>query len=127
MRMEENAKAKEELLASVGDLEHIKVFRNQLLVAIFVRPEKTRAGIILPGMTRDEDKWQGKVGLIVKVGSSAFDDPDGKWFKGLAAKVGDWIVFRPSDGWQLSVNEIPCRLIDDVNVRAIIPTPDLVW
>jgi hypothetical protein len=52
------------LTDELGSLDDIQVFNNEVLVAIYVRPEKTNSGIILPGQTRDEDRHQGKVGLV---------------------------------------------------------------
>ena len=36
------------LLDAVGDLSGFDIFHNQILVAIYVRPEKTSGGIIRP-------------------------------------------------------------------------------
>jgi co-chaperonin GroES (HSP10) len=96
-------------------------------VAVYIRPEKTKSGIILSDKTRDEDRYQSKVGLIVKKGPSAFVDDDGKWFSGLDVNEGDWIVFRPSDGWNITVNGTLCRMLDDMSIRARISHPDQVW
>jgi hypothetical protein len=41
--------------------------------------------------------------------------------------VGDWIYFRPSDGWQITVHGQLCRILDDTDVRGRIPAPDAVW
>lgn len=127
MVMKHEVDPKKELLNALGDISSFQLFHNQVLVAIYVRPEKTKSGILLPGQTRDEDKWQGKVGLVVKMGPSAFDDPESKWFKGVKIALHDWIVFRPAEGWQLTVNNVLCRIVDDVNVRGTIPHPDMIW
>lgn len=127
MTMDHSVDPKKELLKEIGDLKEFELFNNQVLVAIYIRPEKTKSGILLPGQTRDEDKWQGKVGLVVKCGPTAFNDETGEWFKGVNVGLGDWVVFRPSDGWQLTVNKVLCRVIDDVNVRGKIKQPDFVW
>jgi co-chaperonin GroES (HSP10) len=92
-----------------------------------VRPEKTKSGLYLTDANRDEDKIQGKVGLLVKLGPIAFDDMSGQWFQGVDVDLNDWIVFRPSDGWSVTVNGVLCRMIEDVNVRGKIPHPDMVW
>jgi hypothetical protein len=36
-------------------------------------------------------------------------------------------VFRPSDGWGITVNNVLCRMIDDVNIKARVDQPDRVW
>ncbi len=118
---------KQVLLEQVGDLSKIEVFNMQVLVAVYIRPEKTKSGLYLSDKARDEDRYQSKVGLIIKKGPTAFVDKDGEWFSGLEIKEGDWIVFRPSDGWNITVNGALCRMLDDMSVRARIEHPDQVW
>jgi co-chaperonin GroES (HSP10) len=118
---------KEVLLEQVGDISKIEVFNMQVLVAVYIRPEKTKSGLFLSDKARDEDRYQSKVGLIIKKGPTAFIDKDGEWFSGLDIKEGDWIVFRPSDGWNVTVNGTLCRMLDDMSVRARIEHPDQVW
>lgn len=111
----------------IGDISKVEVFNNQLLVAVYIRPEKTKSGLLLPGQTRDEDKYQSKVGLVIKKGPSAFQDTSGEWFQGVDIDVNEWIVMRSSDGWSITVNGILCRMIDDMNVRGRVDHPDRVW
>lgn len=118
---------KDVLLEQIGDTSKIEVFNMQVLVAVYIRPEKTKGGLFLSDKARDEDRYQSKVGLILKKGPTAFVDKDGEWFSGLDIKEGDWIVFRPSDGWNVTVNGTLCRMLDDVSVRARIAHPDQVW
>ena len=127
MVMEHEDDPAKPLLEQAGDLSSVEVFNNQLLVAVYVRPQKTKSGIILTDKTTDEDRYQSKVGLVLKKGSSAFNDNTGEWFNGVEINEGDWIVFRPSDGWSVTVNGQLCRMIDDVNVRGRIDHPDRVW
>jgi len=115
------------LLEQVGDISKVEVFNMQVLVAVYIRPEKTKSGLYLSDKARDEDRYQSKVGLIIKKGPTAFVDKDGEWFSGLDIKEGDWIVFRPSDGWNITVNGTLCRMLDDMSVRARIEHPDQVW
>lgn len=111
----------------MGDISDIELFHNQVLIAIYVRPEKTKGGLYLTNNIRDEDKWQGKVGLVVKTGPDAFKDASGKWFNGVSVAEGDWVYFRPSDGWQLTIHGALCRIIDDVDIRGKITAPDSIW
>lgn len=127
MVMEHEDDPAKPLLEQAGDLSSVEVFNNQLLVAVYVRPQKTKSGIILTDKTTDEDRYQSKVGLVLKKGPSAFNDNTGEWFNGVEINEGDWIVFRPSDGWSVTVNGQLCRMIDDVNVRGRIDQPDRVW
>lgn len=127
MRMEHATDPAEAIRNEMGDISDIEIFHNQVLVAIYIRPEKTKSGLYLSAQTRDEDKYQGKVGLIIKKGADAFVDESGKWFKGVNLDVGDWIYFRPSDGWAITVHGQLCRILDDTDIRGRIPTPDTVW
>ena len=127
MKMHHEDDPKQTLLKELGDLSNIEVFNNQLLLAIYVRPKKTKSGIMLTDQTTGEDLYQSKVGLIVKVGPTAFDDPSGKWFRGIGLNLHDWVVFRPSDSWSINVHGVPCRIIDDIFIRGKIEAPDQVW
>lgn len=126
-RMTHDVDPKKTIHDELGDISEIELFHNQVLAAIYIRPEKTKSGLYLSGQTRDEDKWQGKVGLIVKTGPDAFKDDTGKWFNGVDINVGDWIYFRPSDGWQITVHGVLCRILDDTDIRGRMSAPDQVW
>lgn len=121
------ADPKESILRDIGDISGFELMNTQVMVAVYIRPEKTKGGIIMTSKSRDEDRYQSKVGLILKAGPSAFVDDEGKWFAGLNIKAGDWIVFRPSDGWNVTVNGVLCRMFDDTAVRMRIPHPDNVY
>jgi len=127
MKMAHDVDPKEELLNSLGDLSEIELFNNNILVAIYIRPTKTKSGIILTDDTIDQDRFQGKVGLVVKMGETACVDPSGNWFKGVKVNLGDWVVFRPSDGWSMAYNGQPCRLMDDLVIRGRVKHPDAIW
>jgi len=118
---------KTDLLKEIGDISDVEVFNNQVLVAIYIRPEQTLGGIILTNNIREEDMWQGKIGLVLKKGPSAFVDDSKNWFNGVDVEVNDWVVFRPSDGWGLTVNGNMCRLLDDTVIRGRVNHPDTVF
>ena len=128
--MQHDVDPKEDILNRIGDLSSVDLFHNQLLVAVYMRPKdgKTKGGILLPQQHTDEDRYQSKVGLLVKMGPRAFE-PDGNWFDGASDfKVNeDWLVFRPSDTWQVTVNGVLCRVVIDVDVRGRVPHPDMIW
>lgn len=128
-----DADPRAEILKAVGDISDIEVFNKQILVAVYIAPEKTKGGIIRPASNVDEDRYQSKVGLILKMGPIA-GDPSSPWFDGLEhpVSVGDWIVYRPSEGWSITVNRtfdggVLCRMLDDEDVRGRIQSPDMVW
>lgn len=120
---------KEALMGKIGDIRDVELFHNQVLVAVYMAPEKTAGGIIRPDTNKDEDRHQSKIGLIVKAGPNAFQaDKSWTWPDDIA--VGDWVFFRVSDGWNVTVNgarDNLCRILDDVDVRGRIQHPDQVW
>lgn len=127
MRMEHDEDPAKKIWKEIGKLDDIDIFNNQVLVAVYIRPNKTKGGILLSDQTIGEDRFQGKVGMIVKMGPSAFVDPDQKWFNGVKMDVGNWIFFRPSDGWHVTVNGVLCRVVQDIDVKGKVPAPDTVW
>lgn len=122
---------RDEVFAKVGSLDRCDVFHNQILVAVYNRPSELDIGggkkIFLADKTRDEDKYQGKVGLVLKTGPLAFVGKDKDEFAGQNVARGDWIAFRVSDGWSLEINGQLCRMIHDVDAKLRIPTPDFVY
>lgn len=114
------------ILEALGDISDFGVWKNQVLCAVYERPKKTRSGLYLADQTTEEDKFQGKVALVVKLGPDAFVDDD-KWSFALKAKVGAWVWFRTSDSLAITVNGKLCRVIDDDKIRGDVPHPDMVW
>ena len=125
--MEHAKNPKEALLETIGDFSDFHLFNNQVLCAVYIRPEKTKSGIILAHQTRDEDRFQSKVGLLIACGPTAFIDPEQRWFVGEKIRHLEWLVFRASDGWNITVNNVLCRIMDDISIRGRVPHPDLVY
>lgn len=123
----DNEKVKADILGKLGPLNDVDVLHNRILVATFVRPEKTASGLVLPDITRKEDEYQGTVGLVVKKGPGAFVDAPGAEFHGKDVKPGDWVVYSVRAGRGLAVNGVHCRMIEDAHIDMIIPKPDMVF
>lgn len=132
--------AKQEILDKLGDLSRFEIASNEVLLAIYQRPEMTSGGIILTQTTLKEDIYQGKVGLVVKIGDSCsfnITDPYTDTNFNLDVKLHDWVVVRPSDTWALDINGNPkviekkdfvaCRLVKPRHIRARIENPLSVW
>ena len=116
-----------EIRKRIGDISKIEVLHNQILVGVYIRPEKTKGGILLTSQTRDEDRYQGKAGLVLKKGPLAFVDDENNKFHGQNVDVGDWVFYRVSDGFPLVLNGTLCRLLEEVHVKGKIPSPDVVF
>lgn len=117
------------LIDKIGPVDDVELLHNQVLCAVYIAPEKTAGGIIRPANNVDEDRHQSKIGLILKTGPAAFA-PDDKWSWPSDMGVGDWVFFRVSDGWNVTVNgnrDNLCRILDDVDIRGRIQHPDQVW
>lgn len=134
MRCVEPEGLREKLLADLGPtVEKMKLQRNRCLVASYIKPAVTKGGIIIPTTSGEEDRWQGKVGLLIAVGPSAFnydevadaiqkaeqaayEDGEGEpTDEALAAalegalescnvpRVGDWVAYRTSETHEFGV------------------------
>lgn len=125
--MDHKGDPKKNLKSQIGNVEDIEIFNNQILVGVYVRPVQTKSGIFLPESHVAEDQHQSKVGLVLKKGPSAFIDDKNEWFRDMDIQLDDWILFRASDGWAITINNIVCRVLDDTNVRGRIQHPDRVW
>jgi len=126
MPMSHEEDPKKKLLEELGDISNVELFHNQVLLAVYLRPEKTKSGLILTANHLDEDRYQSKVGLLVKRGPLAFEQ-DGNWFTGVTFQDHDWLIFRPSDGWSITVNGVLCRIFDDISIKGRAPHPDSVY
>lgn len=128
---------KQQIISAVDPwVEGVQIRPYDVLIAMYLREKiegdkVTTRGIFLPDNgagTLREDLYQGKVGLIRKVGSLAFtDEKDHKW-DGFQPKVDDWVVINVGDtfsfdlpgGWRI-------RIVDENYVRMIVQAPDTVW
>src|SRR5690349_20623301 len=109
---------KQAILDKLGSsLDGVEVLSNMVLVGTYIRPEKTKGGVYRPDMNIQEDVWQGKVGLVLKLGRNAYVDGDGYSFFGERVEVGEWCVYKVGDAWSLNINGLPCRLVRDSNIR----------
>ena len=118
----------DEIIAGLGGtLDDFQPFHNQILVAIWMRPEKTTGGIIMPDKVLEEDRWQGKVGLVLKQGPIAFENDNRNDFKGQDVSPGDWVIFQVSNGFAIDVNGVHCRMLEDIHIKATVASPNIIW
>lgn len=122
------ADPKQAILDFIGDLSGVRVLANRVLVGTYMRPEKTKGGIIRPDANKEEDVWQGKVGLVLKLGTEAFQDGDEYRFaEGDKAKVGDWVAYNVGDARSRTVRGFPCRMIRDSAIEMIVDDPTIIF
>jgi co-chaperonin GroES (HSP10) len=120
---------KQQILDDVGRLDSIEVLFQYVLLGKYIRPAgiETRGGIALPQQAVEDDRFQTKVGLVLKLGHTAFQDGDGVSFKGWKPSIGDWVAFRPSDGMTMQIGRHECRLVPDVHIKLRLSHPDAVY
>jgi len=127
MEMDHEVDPRTKLLNEIETLDGVEIYNNQVLLAVYMRPTKTKIGIILTDQYVGEDLYQSKVGLVLMKGPSAFVEKEELWFKDVNVNEGDWVMFRPSDGWQININGVSCRIMDDIHIRGKLAHPDTVW
>lgn len=113
----------------LGTLEDYDVLYGNVLVAGYIRPEKTAGGIIRPDANITEDRHQGKVGLIIKLGATAFkyDGMTAFAFEGRKPKIGDYVMYNSSETREVGINGVSCRLVDSSLIRMVVPDPDAFY
>ena len=101
---------------------------NRVMVGVYERPSITKSGIHLADVSRQEDLHQGKAGLVVALGPTAFVSDDHFQFGDEdKLKIGDWCMLFVSYGLRCVVNGQVCRIIRDQDITMKIPAPDQVW
>lgn len=102
---------------------------DDVLVALWEGDEKI-GSILVPDKIKDENIYQGKTGLIIALGHLAFTRDETHVWGERVPQVGDWVVFRISDGIPLVLGGREgqhCRLLNEMKVRMIIDSPDAVY
>ena len=133
MPMAHDTDPRQEIYSKIGfnkknEIPGFRLKRNDVLVGIYQRPEKTKSGIFISDKTRDEDKHQGKAALVLLLGPSAFVSDDTVQFtEDQKVKPGDWIALWVSDGRQITINGQLCRVVRDQDIVMEIPSPDAIF
>lgn len=106
-----------------------ELFDDDVLLGTYIEPEKTAGGIIKTHKALDESRWQGKVGLLLKIGPGAFKyDRSGVFkFEGKTPELHTWCVYRGSDGWEIGLNGVSCRIIRANALRGHGVNPKHIW
>lgn len=124
MMMQHDEDPRDTIAKLLGNIDQFEVFNDFVLLAVYERPKVTAKGVHLSDQYVDEDKFQGKAALVVKLGPMANREAD---LRGAAIAPGDWVAIRPSDGWPVRINKVFCRLIQEKGIHMRIPYPDSVW
>ena len=110
------------------DIGKVEPFNQQVLIANYIRPAtRTASGLEIAEEAVQEDRYQGKVGMVLKKGPRAFIDDGPVQFYGQDVTPGDWVVYRASDGLKGMIGNREIRFINDVSIKAKIDHPDAVF
>jgi hypothetical protein len=125
----EEEEARQMAYTALGDLDDIEILFNEVLLLKYIRMHLS-ANLVAHADTQLEDKWQGGVGLVLKVGPTAFVDDEHTKFNNVTVKRGDWVSWRVSDGWARGVQELyghhrfaDCILVQDAHIRLRLKYP----
>jgi len=106
------------------------IFGPRVLIALAPSASRSKGGIIFTDNRKDEGRWQGKAGLVLKLGVSAFKYdpryPQYEW-EGPKADVGDWVHFFNSDAREIGIGGIACRYIWDSDILGTLFDPESVF
>lgn len=126
IKMEHAVDPRQEILERAKDLGTFPLRPVNVLVGTYLRPEKTAGGIYLTDGQRAEDKYQGNVGLIIGLGCQAFQDTEYVKWGDFKPKVGDWVLYKPMEGYAFMHNEQHCRIFVDSAILMVVDRPDLL-
>jgi co-chaperonin GroES (HSP10) len=113
-------------------LKHVKtvpveVMHSQVLVAHYIRPAKSKGGIIMTDAAVQEDRFQGNCFLVIGLGPLAFKDDTIAKFGGRSLKVGDWVMAVTADGAAMYINSVPCRIFSDTRILMKVEDPGMFY
>lgn len=108
-------------------LDNIHIGPAKILVATYRQPQRTAGGLIKTQKYMDEDKYQGITGLVLKAGPLAFSDDARVKFGGFAVQPWQWVIYKPENGRATEFRGLHCRIIEDVNIDAVVDDPELLW
>lgn len=110
-----------------GTIPGFTLHGNRVLVGLYELPEKTKSGLYISDQTRKESEYQGKAGLVLMKGHSAFVSDKEYDFGPDTVSIGDWVMVFVSEGRSCKVNGQLCRVVRDQDITMRIPEPDRVF
>lgn len=106
----------------------VDMLLNLVLVVMYTRPKVTAGGILRTDESQDEDIWQGKAGLVVKLGPTAFMERGEFAFDPtIAIKENDWVFFSPQAGRLIEIGGVKCKVLPDTAIMGRLRQPDVCW
>lgn len=133
VRMQHDVDPRKEIMDRMEPfINDITVLGEDVLLGVYIRPEKTKGGIHLTAQYRQEDEYQGLACVVLKMGPLAFLEDDAHHYGKRKPKVGDWVAVRKSQGFSFKIGASTtdaqsCRLMHAEGIKLIISEPDMVW
>lgn len=142
VRIQHKTDPKDDIYDEVGHLiQYFHPTGAQVLLVMYERAKRKGGGetrtqsgnLIIPETALGalaEDKWQGKVGLIVAMGPLAFKDDDAHHWGDKPPQIGDWAMIRVGDAYSFDLpGERRAREVEDVMIRLVLDQEalDLVY
>jgi co-chaperonin GroES (HSP10) len=122
--------AAKKLLSTIGDISGMEVLNDRILIAIYRHEGMTKGGLITSTKTEDESDYQGKVGLVLKIGPLV-NAGDKAQTRGAELRIGDWVVVNPSSGLSMNAgqhgSDRMIRMLVERDIHMRVNKPDLVW
>jgi co-chaperonin GroES (HSP10) len=110
-----------------GEISGLRIHGSRVLVGVYIRPDTLASGIKISDQTINEDVHQGKAGLVLMRGHSAFRSDSNFDFGPDEAKIGEWVMFFHPDGRKTIINGQLCRVLKDQDIAGVIPSPDAIY
>lgn len=101
----------------------LKAVGHRILVKVDAPPEASKGGIYMPEETRRLDKLMINKGVVLSVGPTAFLNKE-RFGPEPWCKEGDRILFVPAGEIQIQPDGTLLRLINDLDVYALVSEED---
>ena len=98
--------ARRQIHKAIGEVGEVELFGRQVLVAIYIRPQRTNKGFWTTTTLQEDDIYQGQIVLCLAHGPDAFRGDEGyvkATFGDRAPMPGDWLILRPNAGELISL------------------------
>lgn len=122
------AQLKKEILEALGNIDHLELFGEEVMCAAFVSsPFHGKTQILKGDNQQNEDKWQGKSFLVVKLGDQV--EAACKRSGRRLPKVGSWYWGFPSEVDNFSTKGIGAKSRKDPKdeTKNLRPWGDAGW
>lgn len=141
LRVVHKTDPRQDIIDDVGDIaKHFQPLGAGVLIVMYERGKQkggemaqTSGGIFIPetatGVIK-EDKYQGKVGLVMALGPIAFTEDERHQWGAVTPKIGDWVMVSVGDTYSFDLpGDRRARLVEDVNIKFIVSPEafDSVW